>query len=85
MESEGSLLPESQQFGPWLKATPFVPSRKYVVKVPGIFTTKKSEAATAKLKTAKQTPVVVVVRSGKLMPEIVRPKKINISPESIML
>ena len=84
MESEGSLLPESQQFGPWLKATPFVPSRKYVVKVPGIFTTKISEAATAKLKTAKQTPVVVV-RSGELMPEIVRPKKINISPESIML
>ena len=46
-----------------------------MVKVPGIFNTKKSEAASAKPRTAKQTPVVVV-RSGKLVLEIVRgPKK----------
>uniref|UniRef100_A0A7N2MYR1 Zinc knuckle CX2CX4HX4C domain-containing protein n=1 Tax=Quercus lobata TaxID=97700 RepID=A0A7N2MYR1_QUELO len=84
VDSEGSLLPESQQFGPWLKAAPFVPSRKYVVKVPGIFNAKKADAATAKSRIAKQTPVVVV-RSGKLAPEIVRSENIFTTPESILL
>lgn len=37
VESEGSLLLESQQFGPWLKATPFASTRRYMVKVPGFF------------------------------------------------
>ena len=45
-----------------------------MVKVPGIFNTKKFEVASAKPRTAKQTPVVVV-RSGKLVLEIVRPEK----------
>ena len=84
VESEGSLLPESQQFGPWLKAAPFVPSRKYVVKVPGIFNAKKADATTAKPRIAKQTPVVVV-QSGKLAPEIVRSENIFTTPESILL
>ena len=60
VESEGSLLAESKQFGPWLKAAPFVSNRKYVVKVPGFFARKKAEAAKEKLETVKNKPVVVV-------------------------
>uniref|UniRef100_A0A7N2M1R9 Zinc knuckle CX2CX4HX4C domain-containing protein n=1 Tax=Quercus lobata TaxID=97700 RepID=A0A7N2M1R9_QUELO len=86
--SEGSLLPESQQYGPWLKAAPFVASRKYVIKVPGIFTSKtrssegKHEVATEKHKGAKAVPVVVV-RSGKQVPAIIRLEKESITPENI--
>ena len=65
VESEGSLSPESQQFGPWLKAAPFVPARRYMVKVPGFFAGKK--AGTAKEKCAVKKVQVVVVRSGKLL------------------
>ena len=60
VESEGSLLAESKQFGPWLKAAPFVSNRKYVVKVPGFFARKKAEAAKEKLEMVKNKPVVVV-------------------------
>ena len=60
VESEGSLLAESKQFGPWLKAAPFVPKRKYVVKVLGFFARKKDEVAKERLETVKNKPVVVV-------------------------
>uniref|UniRef100_A0A7N2LGL8 DUF4283 domain-containing protein n=1 Tax=Quercus lobata TaxID=97700 RepID=A0A7N2LGL8_QUELO len=60
----GSLLAESKQFRPWLKAAPFVPNRKYVVKVPGFFARKKAEAAKEKLETMKNK-LVVVVRTSK--------------------
>ena len=78
VESEGSLSPESQQFGPWLKAAPFVPARRYMVKVPGFFAGKK--AGTAKEKCAVKKVPVVVVRSGKITPEIVRPNKESLDP-----
>uniref|UniRef100_A0A7N2RAN0 DUF4283 domain-containing protein n=1 Tax=Quercus lobata TaxID=97700 RepID=A0A7N2RAN0_QUELO len=86
--SEGSLLPESKQYGPWLKAAPFVASRKYVIKVPGIFNSKtrssegKHEAATEKHKGAAAAPVVVV-RSGKQVPDIIRLEKESTTPENI--
>ncbi|XP_065624928.1 uncharacterized protein LOC136065537 [Quercus suber] len=41
-ESEGSLKAEDQQFGPWLRAPPFLASRKKVVSVPGFYE-KKSQ------------------------------------------
>uniref|UniRef100_A0A7N2MT91 DUF4283 domain-containing protein n=1 Tax=Quercus lobata TaxID=97700 RepID=A0A7N2MT91_QUELO len=81
---------KSQQYGPWLKAAPFVSSRKYVVKVPGIFTSKtrsgdgKHEAATEKPRGAKAAPVVVV-QSGKQTPAIIRLEKESITPEIIRL
>ena len=71
MESEGKLPPEAQQFGPWLKAAPFVPARRYMVKVPGFFASKKSSMSTEKLSTAK-TPLVVVARIGNTTPKIIR-------------
>ena len=41
IESEGSLSIESQQFGPWTKATPFMLTRRNMIKVPGFFASKK--------------------------------------------
>ena len=75
-ENEGSLLLESKQFGPWLKATPFVSNQKYVVKVPGFFARKKAKALKEKLETVKNKPVVVV-RTSKQAPEMCRLEKEN--------
>ena len=76
VESEGSLLAESKQFGPWLKAAPFVPKGKYVVKVPGFFARKKDEVAKERLETVKNKPVVVV-RTSKQATERGRTEKEN--------
>ena len=40
IESEGSLNPADQQFGPWLRALPFQASRKKVIMVPGFYAKK---------------------------------------------
>ena len=88
IESEGSLQNESQQFGPWIKAALFVSTRRNMVKVPGFFTSRKSNAVASTCKPARK-PLVVVVRSGKPSPKVVRPDKesasifpsANIAPE----
>ena len=41
IESEGNLTTDKQQYDPWIKASPFVPSRSKVIMVPGIFETRK--------------------------------------------
>ena len=74
IESEGSLSIESQQFGPWIKATPFMPTRRNMIKVPGFFASKKSGASTTNSRSAKKPPVVVV-RTRKPPPEVIRPGK----------
>ena len=71
IESKGSLQNESQQFGPWIKAAPFVSTRRNMVKVPGFFTSRKSGASASNSKPARKPPVVVVC-SGKPSPEVVR-------------
>ena len=71
VESEGKLPPEAQQFGPRIKAAPFVSARRYMVKVPGLFASKNSSTSAEKLNTVK-TPPVVVVRTGNTTPEIIR-------------
>jgi len=76
VESEERLSPKSQQFGPWLKAVPFVPTRRFMVKVPKFFASKKYGASTANSRTAKKLPVVVV-RTGKPSLEIIRFEKEN--------
>ena len=43
VDSEGSLKPEDQQFGTWLRAPPFVAFRKNVVSIPGFFMKKRTE------------------------------------------
>ena len=74
IESEGSLQNESQQFGPWIKAALFVSTRRNMVKVPGFFTSRKSNAVASTCKPARK-PLVVVVRSGKPSPDVIRPNK----------
>ena len=46
IDSEGSLQPEDQQFGTWLRAPPFVTFRKNVVSIPGFFMKKRTENPT---------------------------------------
>ena len=46
MDSEGTLKIEDQQFGPWLRAPPFLVFRKKVVSIPGFFTKKTNNKAT---------------------------------------
>ena len=53
VESEGTLTPKSQQFGPWLKAAPFMPSQRYMVKVPGFFAGKKAGPMPEKFREVK--------------------------------
>ncbi|XP_050240923.1 uncharacterized protein LOC126689789 [Quercus robur] len=43
IDSEGSLQPDDQQFGAWMRAPSFVASRKNVVAVPSFFAKKKTE------------------------------------------
>ena len=71
IESEGSLSHEAQQFGPWLKATPFIPSRRYMVKVPGFFAGKKGGVSKDNAGTTEKPPVMVV-QSKKPTPVIIR-------------
>ena len=74
IESEGSLKTESQQFGSWIKAAPFVPARRNTVKVPGFFASRKTGASTTNSEPVQKHPVVVV-RSGKPSSEIIHPDK----------
>jgi len=74
IESEGCMSKESQQFGPWIRAPPFFPSRKHVIKIPGFYTRRGKETATAPPPTASK-PLVVVVHIGKPSPEIIWPEK----------
>lgn len=46
IDSEGSLKPEEQQFGSWIRAPPFIASRKKVISVPGFFAKKKQSNST---------------------------------------
>ena len=43
IESEGSLQQKDQQYGSWLRAPPFLASRKNVINVPGFFAKKNKE------------------------------------------
>ena len=46
INSEGTLKLEDQQFGPWLRAPPFIASRKKVVSIPSFFAKKPSSKPT---------------------------------------
>ena len=59
IESEGSLRKEDQHFGPWLKAAPFMASRKSFLAIPGFFANKKavkSSQTQAGIQTQPQKP-----------------------------
>lgn len=71
LESEGTLPLESQQFGAWIRAPPFVQSRRNTISVPGFYN-KKTNAKSAPDSTPIRRPSVVV-RKGGPSPEIIRP------------
>ena len=43
IESEGTLKADQREFGPELRAQPFVASKKSVVSVPGYYATRRKE------------------------------------------
>ena len=43
IESNGTLNPEDREYGPWIRASPFVMPRKTVIKVPGYYDALKKE------------------------------------------
>ena len=45
IESEGSLNKEEQHYGPWLKAAPFMASKKSFLSVPGFYASMKTDKA----------------------------------------
>ena len=65
---------ESKQFGPWICAPPFFPSRKNVIKVPGFYTRRGQEPSATPPPTMGKPPVFVV-RTGKPALEIIRAEK----------
>ena len=74
VESEGSLSNESKQFGPWIHAPPFFPSRKNIIKVPDFYTRWGQEPSTTPPPAMGKLPMFVV-RTGKPVPEIIRAEK----------
>ena len=56
-DSEGSLQQEDQQFGAWMRASPFVAARKSVVEVPGFFAKKKKENTAQKAPASTSLPL----------------------------
>jgi len=60
IESEGGLNSEDQQFGSWLRASPFNFVRKKVVFVPGFFAKKKVTNPTTPVTNPPPNPLVTV-------------------------
>ncbi|XP_030936213.1 uncharacterized protein At4g02000-like [Quercus lobata] len=70
-EPAGSESKDSQQFGSWIRAPPFFPSRKIVVKVPGFYTRPAKDTSSSPPPSVGKPPVVVV-RTGKPAPVVIR-------------
>ena len=77
VELEGSFSTESQQFGPWIRASPFFPLRKNVIKVPGFHIQRGKDSSTTPTPPMGK-PSVVVVRTGKPSPEVIRSERESI-------
>ena len=71
---KGTLPIETQQFGAWIRAPPFMPSRRHTISVPGFYKAKVVGLRTnPPTRTSDKPPVVL--RRGGASPEIVRPEK----------
>jgi len=79
IESEGTLPIETQQFGSWIRAPPFMPSRRHSISVPGFYKAKAAGLKTNPPARTSDKPPVVLRRGGP-SPEIVRPEKENLNP-----
>ena len=85
IESEGNLNTDNQQYGPWIKAPPFVPSRSKVVTVSGLYETRKKVNPPLNQDQGCKRPMVVI-RTDKPSPEVVWPEKqVDFSNPTAML
>lgn len=57
---EGNLDDESPQYGSWIKAYPFVPSKSKMVSVPGISEQRKKANPPSNLMQGRKVPMVVL-------------------------
>ena len=57
IESEGNLSKESQAYGAWIRAAPFVKSRNSVIKVPGFYAAKKAQQKQKAMERGTNAPV----------------------------
>ena len=73
-ESEVNLTPEKLQYGPWIKAPPFVPSRNKMITVPGIDETRQNTNPPSN-QAQNGKSHVVVLRSDLPSPVVVWPDK----------
>lgn len=74
IESKGSLTAEKQQYGPWIRAPPFAPSKSKVVTVPGFYESRK-KAFSPPFQVRDTTFPVVVLHSDNQSPEVIWPEK----------
>ena len=70
IESEGSLKPEDQQFGLWLRALPFQASRKKVVMMPSFFAKKCQSLPRQPPSTPHSQPQLTVLQTPTVYPSI---------------
>ena len=71
IESEGTLPTEAQQYGAWIRAPPFVQSKRNLVSVPRFYKTKSVSPTTMSTPKLSVKPQVVIRRGGPT-PKIVR-------------
>ena len=84
IDSEGTLQPEQRQFGPSIRASAFVPSRKNTINVPGFYAAKKKEGHAHPLsmecKKSVQTPVNSAIPEAPQRP-VHKQQGCNVQPE----
>ena len=65
IESKGTLPTEAQQYSAWIKAPPFVQSRRNLVSVPGFYKTKHVGRKTTSTTKLPEKPPVVIRRGDR--------------------
>ena len=80
IDSEGGLNSEDQQFGPWLRASPFSPSRKKAVSVSGYFANKKATTTTTSVTAPPPTKPATEANQPISAVNSTSPRALNVSP-----
>ena len=82
-ESEGGLNSEDQQFGPWLRASPFSASRKKVVSVPGYYANKKASTTTNSVPAPHHTKPAKEANQPTAAVNSTPPRALNVNPGNL--
>ena len=64
IENEGTLPTKTQQYGAWIRAPPFVQSKRNLVSIPGFYKTKSFSPTTTSTPKSSAKPQVVIRRGG---------------------